>query len=93
MTRPPWEVADIIHRAGIRFIERYRSSLTWATTSKCSGQSNAAVQPHSAAIAINAFVAGIGPSLTTPAETATVRNARPTHGKNGCVPGNGSSWR
>ncbi|HEV2472669.1 MAG TPA: IS91 family transposase [Chthonomonadales bacterium] len=30
MTRPPWEVADIIHRAGIRFIERYRSSLTWA---------------------------------------------------------------
>ena len=30
MTRPPWEVADIIHRAGSRFIERYRSSLTWA---------------------------------------------------------------
>lgn len=30
MTRPPWEVADIIRRAGSRFIERYRSSLTWA---------------------------------------------------------------
>jgi hypothetical protein len=30
MTRPPWEVADVIHRAGSRFIERYRGSLTWA---------------------------------------------------------------
>ena len=30
MTRPPWEVADIIRRAGNRFIERYRNSLTWA---------------------------------------------------------------
>jgi hypothetical protein len=28
--RPPWEVADIIRRAGNRFIERYGSSLTWA---------------------------------------------------------------
>ena len=30
MTRPPWEVADIIRRAGDKFIERYRDSLTWA---------------------------------------------------------------
>ncbi len=30
MTRPPWEVADIIRRAGSKFIERYRDSLTWA---------------------------------------------------------------
>jgi hypothetical protein len=30
MTRPPWEVADIVRRAGDRFIERYRGSLTWA---------------------------------------------------------------
>lgn len=30
MTRPPWEVADVIRRAGSRFIERYRDSLTWA---------------------------------------------------------------
>ena len=30
MTRPPWEVADVIRRAGDRFIERYRASLTWA---------------------------------------------------------------
>ena len=29
MTRPPWEVADIIRRAGDKFIERYRGSLTW----------------------------------------------------------------
>lgn len=29
MKRPPWEVADIIHRAGRRFIDRYRDSLTW----------------------------------------------------------------
>lgn len=29
MTRPPWEVADIIRIAGRRFWERYRSSLTW----------------------------------------------------------------
>lgn len=30
MTRPPWEVADVIRRAGDKFIERYRGSLTWA---------------------------------------------------------------
>ena len=30
MTRPPFEVADIIRRAGNKFIERYRGSLTWA---------------------------------------------------------------
>jgi hypothetical protein len=30
VTRPPWEVADVIRRAGSRFIERYGSSLTWA---------------------------------------------------------------
>lgn len=30
MTRPPFEVADIIRRAGDRFIERYHGSLTWA---------------------------------------------------------------
>ena len=29
MTRPPWEVADIIRIAGRRFWERYRASLTW----------------------------------------------------------------
>src|ERR1700747_2963773 len=30
MNRPPWEVADIVRRAGDKFIERYRGSLTWA---------------------------------------------------------------
>jgi hypothetical protein len=30
VTRPPWEVADVIRRAGSRFTERYRESLTWA---------------------------------------------------------------
>jgi hypothetical protein len=30
VTRPPWEVADVIRRAGSRFIERYLQSLTWA---------------------------------------------------------------
>ncbi|MGH9607555.1 MAG: IS91 family transposase [Terracidiphilus sp.] len=29
MTRPPWEVADVIRRAGSTFIDRYRNSLTW----------------------------------------------------------------
>ncbi len=29
MTRPPFEVADIIHRAGRRFIDRNRERLTW----------------------------------------------------------------
>jgi len=29
MTRPPWEVADIIRRAGDKFFERYRDSLSW----------------------------------------------------------------
>jgi Putative transposase/Transposase zinc-binding domain len=27
--RPPWEVADIIRKAGRRFIDRYGASLTW----------------------------------------------------------------
>jgi hypothetical protein len=30
MTRPRFEVAEIIHKAGTQFIERYRDSLTWA---------------------------------------------------------------
>jgi hypothetical protein len=30
VTRPPLEVADIIRRAGSRFVECYRGSLTWA---------------------------------------------------------------
>ncbi|MBV8829275.1 MAG: IS91 family transposase [Acidobacteriaceae bacterium] len=30
MTPPPWEVADVIRRAGNKFIERYRGSLTTA---------------------------------------------------------------
>jgi hypothetical protein len=29
MTRPPWEVADVIHRGGSRFLNRYRHTLTW----------------------------------------------------------------
>ena len=29
MTRPPWEVADIIRRAGRRYIDCYRDFLTW----------------------------------------------------------------
>jgi Putative transposase/Transposase zinc-binding domain len=30
VTRPPWEVADVIRRTGGKFLERYRPSLTWA---------------------------------------------------------------
>ena len=30
MTRPPWEVADVLRRSGSKFFERYRQSLTWA---------------------------------------------------------------
>ena len=30
MTRPPWEVADVIRRIGSKFFERYRHSLPWA---------------------------------------------------------------
>ena len=29
MTRPPWEVADVIHRGGSRFLDRYQKALTW----------------------------------------------------------------
>lgn len=29
MSRPPWEVADVIHRGGNRFLNRYRHALTW----------------------------------------------------------------
>ena len=32
MTRPPLEVADVIRKAGDRFRERYRASLTWPQT-------------------------------------------------------------
>jgi hypothetical protein len=30
MTRPPWEVADVIHRGGVRFLDRYGKHLTWS---------------------------------------------------------------
>ena len=33
MTRPPWEVADIIHRAGNKFFEQCADSLTWTQLS------------------------------------------------------------
>ena len=29
MTRPPWEMADVIQRGGSRFLDRYRRSLTY----------------------------------------------------------------
>jgi Putative transposase/Transposase zinc-binding domain len=29
MTRPPWEVADVIQRGGSRFLDRYQKSLTY----------------------------------------------------------------
>lgn len=29
MKQPPWEVADVIRRAGRRFLDRYQESLTW----------------------------------------------------------------
>jgi hypothetical protein len=29
MTRPPWEVADVIQRGGTRFLDRHQNSLTW----------------------------------------------------------------
>jgi hypothetical protein len=29
MTRPPWEVADVIQRGGSRFLDRYQNALTW----------------------------------------------------------------
>jgi hypothetical protein len=29
MTRPPWEVADVIHRGGSRFLDRHQNTLTW----------------------------------------------------------------
>jgi len=29
MTRPPWEVADVLRRGGRRFLDRYQSTLTW----------------------------------------------------------------
>lgn len=29
MTRPPWEVADVIRRGGSRFLDRYQKTITW----------------------------------------------------------------
>ena len=92
VTRPPWEVADVIRRAGNRFIERYRGSLT-GRSSKCCGRSSAAARPRSAATAISAFAAGIKPSPIIPAETVTVRSARPTHARSGYAPGDKNCCR
>ena len=72
MTRPPWEVADVIHRAGSRFIERYRESLTWAQIKVLTAIARAA-PPRWAGIAINAFAAAIKPSPITPAATGIAR--------------------
>jgi hypothetical protein len=54
MTRPPWEVADIIRRAGDRFIERYHGSLTWAQL-KVFERSSAAARPRWVSTVINAL--------------------------------------
>ena len=93
MTRPPWEVADVIRRAGNRFIERYRKSLSLGATQCASAQSRAAARRRSVDIATNVFAAVIGPSPITPAAIAIVRSARRTRVRNGCAHGSKNCCR
>src|SRR6516162_10850102 len=92
MTRPPWEVADIIRRAGDKFLERYRDSLTWTQLKVL----RAIARCRTAALGGHrdqCVRCGIRLSLTTPAETGTVQSARLMPGRSGCAPGDGNCCR
>jgi hypothetical protein len=92
MTRPPWEVADVIHRGGSRFLDRYQNALTWPQVKVL----NAIARCRTAALGVTAIsvtAAVIGPSHTTPAGTAIARSARPTLVINGFERGNKNCCR
>jgi hypothetical protein len=84
VTRPPWEVADVIRIAGSRFRERYGASLTWPQVKVLPGPLPVAVLLHRAAISMYAPVADISPgSPTTPVGTGIARSVRPALARSG----------
>jgi hypothetical protein len=73
MTRPLWEVADVIQRGSSRFLDRYRKSLTWPQVKVL----NAITRCRTAALGGHCDqcdAAVIRPSPTTPAVTGIVRS-------------------
>ena len=87
MTRPPWEVADVIRRTGNKFLKRYRQSLTWAQVKVLA----AIVRCRTAALGGHrdqCRAADIKPSRIIRAGTGIVRSVRPMPGRSGCTSGN-----
>ena len=82
MKRPPWEVADVIRKAGNQIYRTLSRSLTWAQLKVLTAIARcrtAALGGHRDQCAR----CGIRPSPITPAATATVRSARPTRARSG----------
>ena len=83
MSRPQFEVADIIRSAGADFIERNRRGFAGPTSKSC-GPSRAVAPPPWAAISMSAPAAGIvPPSPTTAVATGTARSVRPVRANAG----------
>ena len=98
MSRPPFEVADIIRISGDSFRQRYSASLTWPQR-KVLDAILAAVPLLSAAIATPAPTADIRPSRTTPAVIDIAPSARPVRaisgfasGSRSCCPSTTTTW-
>ncbi len=81
MTRPTFEVADILRAQGDRFLDRYRRFVPFC----------AAAPLRWAVIAMPARAAVIRLSRTTRAETGTAPSARHKHANAGWRPANANS--
>jgi len=92
VTRPRFEIADIIRKADARIASRYRESLTWPEVKVFSMRLCAAGRRRWAAIVINAPAADIRRSLITPAAIATARSARPMRVRSGLPHGNANCY-
>ena len=93
MTRPPWEVADVIRIAGSRFRERYGASLTWPQVKVL----RAIARCRTAALGGHLDVCtgcDISPgSPTTPVGTGIARSVRPVLAKSGLPSANRNCCR
>jgi hypothetical protein len=82
MTRPPFEVADIVRTAGPQFRQRYWRSLTWPQIKVLNAIVRCALRLL-VAIATDAITADINTSAFTRVETAIAQSARPMHERSG----------
>ncbi len=92
MTRPVWEVADVIHSGGSRFLDRYRKSLTWPQVKVL----NAITRCRTAALGGHSDQCdrcGHQTMSYNPAETGIARSAKPMHVMYGFDHGNKSFYR